>query len=132
MQKLPIADHISKYIKEVHDLKAVVVSDYEGVHIFSSFDELYESKREKLIRVVTMIISTIAQCQGNFKKLNIPKNFTSTTYYYNEYLIHFHKSNTFFVSLFMHPRASGLQAAHLAEEISKNFTTISTLIAKPE
>ena len=38
MNRSPIADFIAKYITEVTDLMSVIVSDDNGVHIFSSFD----------------------------------------------------------------------------------------------
>lgn len=114
MNKSAIADHMVKYINEVSDLMAVLITDEEGVHIFSSFDSTTEVKREKLIRMTTMIISTINQSEGNFEKLGKKKSANPITFYYHEYLIHFHKNSLYYVVLCMNPKASGLLATDLA------------------
>lgn len=33
--KSAINDYVDKYLKEVRDLFVIIISDYEGVHIFS-------------------------------------------------------------------------------------------------
>lgn len=57
-----------------------------------------------------MLICFVNQCQGNFDKIGKPKNVNPITYYHEEYLIHFRKSKSFVVTLFMNPKASGLLA----------------------
>jgi hypothetical protein len=42
--KSAINDHIDKYLKEVRDLFVVIISDYEGVHIFNQAKETEKDK----------------------------------------------------------------------------------------
>lgn len=116
-----MSEHVDKYLREIRDLLAIVISDNEGVHIFNACHEESKEKLEKLIQTSTMLISTVTQCEGNFEKINKGKTVNPITYYYDEYLIHFRKNRHFNVTLFMRPKASGLLAEDVSQELMRNF-----------
>ena len=92
MNKSPIADSMAKYIREINDLMSIIVSEQDGIHIFSSFDSRTTLIKEKLVRLSTMMISSINQCEGNLAKLNSPRQLNTLSFHYSEYLIHFYKN----------------------------------------
>lgn len=128
MNKSAISDSMAKYIREVHDLMSIIVSEEDGIHIFSSFDQNTTPLKEKLVRLTTMIISSLKQCEGNLAKLKSPKTLNTVTFHYNDNVLHFFKNKHYFITLIMNPRSSGFQAAELSEEIATHFTTLNSII----
>lgn len=71
--KNSITEFMESYLQQVHSLQAVIISDSEGVHIFSSFVEGYPLEKEKCIQISTMLISTAKQANDNYHKVNDKK-----------------------------------------------------------
>lgn len=71
--KSAINEQVDKYLREVKDLLVVIISDYEGVHIYNAAKDSVKDKLQKIIQTSTMLICTICQSEGNFQKVNMKK-----------------------------------------------------------
>lgn len=61
INKSQIAEHISRFVNEIYDLKGVIITDSDGIQILSFFESDTQSKEENMIRVSTMAVTSINQ-----------------------------------------------------------------------
>lgn len=81
-----------------------------------------------MIQTSTMLICTISQCEGNFEKMGSAKSVNPITFFYEEFSIHFRKSKSFVVTLFMDPQGSALLPEDISNELVQNFLPLNSVI----
>ena len=102
------------YIQQIYALKALIISDSDGVHIFNSFSPTFPVEREKCIQISTMLISTLKQTNGNYQKIGQKKQIDTVNFFYDKFNIHLRPVENMVVTLFMNRNSNLMQAGEIS------------------
>lgn len=122
-----IQDFLQQYLKTFSSLEAVIISDKEGIEIFSAYRE--EKSLLKENQATTMFVAGLNQSNENLAKLNQTK-INSLTLFYENYVVFLEAGNGFFLTLFSKIDANVALMKQIAGDILGAFAPLSNELEK--
>jgi len=117
-----IQDFLHQYLKTFPYLEGLIISDKEGIEIFSAYRE--EKSLLKENQATTMFVAGLNQSNENLAKLNQTK-INSLTLFYENYVVFLEAGNGFFLTIFSKIDANISLVKQIAGDILVSFGPLS-------
>lgn len=127
MQTNQIQDFLFQYIKNFEYIESIIISDKEGIEIFSAYRD--ENSQIKENQATTMFVAGLNSSNENLLKLNQTK-MNNLTLFYDNYIVYLEPGVNFFVTIFCKIDCNLAMVKQLSTDMIKAFSIMSAELDK--